>query len=175
MILESGDITLRPLERTDREPMAELLNNKKVWDNLRDLIPFPYSTRDAALFISQTHKNRFYITFGIAYQGSFAGIIGLIPKEDVYRNSMELGYWLGEPYWNKGIVTEAVRLICDYAFENLTINRIFSEVFEYNPASMKVLEKTGFKKEGVARKAILKNEQLWDNHLYSLLKDDLKS
>jgi len=84
-----------------------------------------------------------------------------------------LGYWLGEPYWNKGIATTAVNIITDFAFGELAFKRIYAGVFEYNLASMKVLEKNGFVKEGICRKAVLKNDKFWDEHLYAKLKQEL--
>lgn len=173
MQLQEGNIALRPLLKEDKEAMAHLLNNKKVWDNLRDVIPFPYTERDASFFISRALQATDHITFAITYEDTFVGVIGLIPQQDVYRKSMELGYWIGEPYWNKGIATAAVQLIVHYAFATMDINRVFSGVFEYNTASMKVLEKCGFVKEGVAKKAVVKNNRLWDHHLYALLKEEM--
>ncbi|GAB4233290.1 MAG: GNAT family N-acetyltransferase [Ekhidna sp.] len=171
-MLANEYIALRPLRMEDKNDLARLLNNKKIWDNLRDFVPYPYTEQDAVDFISYTHKELPDHTFAITHQDKFAGVIGLIPQHDVFRKSMELGFWIGEPFWGKGIVTIAVKLISQHAFKTMGISRLFSHVYEYNIASMRVLEKCGFQHEGISRKAIIKNEKLWDLHEYGLLKGD---
>ena len=166
-MLTDGIITLRALKKSDKTPLAQLLNNKKVCDNLRDLIPFPYTEQDAVFFINSMKDGDPVTIFGIEHNHAFCGVIGVIPQKDVYSKSAEIGYWLGEPFWNKGIITTAVKLVVDYGFQELGFIRLFAGVFEYNPASMKVLEKNGFKKEGVFEKSIFKNGQLWDEHRYA--------
>jgi len=94
----------------------------------------------------------------------------LILQQDVYRKSVEIGYWLGEPFWGMGIATKAVGLIASHAFEDLGLMRIFAGVFEYNIGSMKVLERNGFQKEGIAKKAVFKSDKFWDEHRYYKLK-----
>ncbi|AWV99083.1 GNAT family N-acetyltransferase [Arcticibacterium luteifluviistationis] len=162
-------IEIRPLEPTDVSNLAALANNQKIWEDVRDYFPFPYTEKDAEWFINHSLEMTVNENFAITYNGDFCGVISANIQTDVYRKSAEMGYWIGEPFWGKGIATEAVKLIITYAFENLGVNRIFSSVFEYNLASMKVLEKNGFVKEGVFRKAIFKKEQLWDEHKYAKL------
>jgi [ribosomal protein S5]-alanine N-acetyltransferase len=162
-------IVIRPLELTDVSDLASLANNQKIWEDVRDYFPFPYTIKDAEWFINHSLEMTMIENFAITYKGVFCGVISANVQTDVYRKSAEMGYWVGEPFWGKGIATEAVKLIAKYAFENLGVNRLFSSVFEYNPASMKVLEKNGFVKEGVFRKAIFKKEQLWDEHKYAKL------
>jgi ribosomal-protein-alanine N-acetyltransferase len=169
-MLAEGSIKLRPLQKKDKAPLALLLNNKKICDNLRDLIPFPYTEKDAVFFINTMKDGDPVTVFGIECNGEFCGVISIIPQNDVYSKSAETGYWLGEPFWNKGITTTAVRLITEYSFQQLGFMRLFAGVFEYNPASMKVLEKNGYKKEGVFEKSIFKNGRLWDEHRYAKLK-----
>ncbi len=166
-------IELRKLKLTDKKFIAELLNNKNVWKNLTDRIPFPYKESDAEEFIKLIDRSRLNIAFAIIYNEKFVGTIGLIKQKDVRRKSAELGYWIGEPFWNKGIATEAVQLITEYGFNKLDIFRIFASVYEYNVASMKVLKKNGFVKEGILRKSVFKNNKLWDEHIYGKLKDSL--
>jgi ribosomal-protein-alanine N-acetyltransferase len=161
-------VTLRALKKFDKNLLAELLNNKKIIVNLRDLIPFPYKKEDAVFFINLKKDENPLITFAIEYDKQFAGIISLIPQNDVYQKTAEMGYWLGEPFWNKGIVTTAVKLITRYGFDQLNLIRVFAGVFEYNLPSMKVLEKNGYKKEGVFEKAVFKNGQIWDEHRYAI-------
>ena len=166
-------IELRKLKLTDKKFIAELLNNKNVWNNLTDRIPFPYKESDAEEFIKLIERSRLNIAFAIIYNEKFVGTIGLIKQKDVRRKSAELGYWIGEPFWNKGIATQAVQLITEYGFNKLDIFRIFASVYEYNVASMKVLKKNGFVKEGILRKSVFKNNKLCDEHIYGKLKDSL--
>ncbi len=108
------------------------------------------------------------LTFAIEYHG---GIVGLICKEDVYRRSAEIGYWLGEPYWNRGFASIAIKLLTDYGLHGLDLNRIQAGVFEYNKASMRVLEKCGYKKEGIFRKSVIKNDRIFDEHQFAIIKN----
>ncbi len=163
-------IILRPLRDSDKEDLARFANNKKIWDNLRDLMPHPYTTENAAFFINLTKQEHTQMIFAIEYNGQFCGVIGLTSQFDVYKKTAEIGYWIGEPFWNKGIATEAVKLITDYGLNQLDLVRIYTGVFEYNISSMKVLEKSGYKKEGVFEKAILKNGQIWNEHRYAKTK-----
>jgi ribosomal-protein-alanine N-acetyltransferase len=101
------------------------------------------------------------------------GSIGVFVKDDVYRKSAEIGYWLGEPYWGRGIMTDAIRQMCRMAFERFDIVRIFAEPFAYNAGSMRALEKAGFTLEGVHRMSVFKNGQFYDSCTYALLLDDL--
>jgi RimJ/RimL family protein N-acetyltransferase len=170
MILKSSskkrNLVLRTLRTEDAERIARLANNKKVWDNVRDQMPHPYALKDAEYFISLSQKNDPPVTFGIEVDDTLCGVVGLQPQSDVYRKSAEMGYWIGEPYWGRGIATAAVGLIAIYGFEQLGLVRIFAGVFEFNLASMRVLEKNGFLKEGISRKAVIKNGQLYDEHKY---------
>ncbi len=167
-------VTLRNLEMSDKYSLAELMNNKKIWDNLRDRLPFPYTVSDAEFFINLTQNDVSMENFAIEYNKEFCGVIGLTLQNDVYRKSAEIGYWVGEPYWGKGIATKAVGIITKYGFENFDLVRIYSGVFENNVGSMKVMEKNGYKKEAVFKKAIIKNDEILDEHRYSILKEDFK-
>ncbi|WP_350286105.1 GNAT family protein [uncultured Croceitalea sp.] len=162
---------IRPLRLSDKVELARLANNKNIWNNLRDHIPFPYEEDDAEIFITLTIEEEPQRTFGIAHNGQLSGIIGLVLQKDVYQKSAEIGYWIGEPFWGKGIATKAVELISEYAFDKLNLNRIYTGVFEYNIASMKVLEKNGFKKEGVFKNAIFKNGKVCDEHRFYRLNE----
>jgi len=170
-MLQDGKIILRPLNDNDASELARLANNKKIWDNLRDLMPYPYSIDNAVFFINLTKQENPQVTFAIEFDKQLCGVIGLVQQQDVYRKTAEIGYWIGEPFWNKGIATKAVALITKYAFDDLDLVRLHTGVFEYNTASMKVLEKSGYKKDGVFEKAILKNENIWDEHRYYKIND----
>ena len=168
------NVQLRPLRISDKTVLAELANNKKIWDNLRDYFPFPYQESDAEFFIDLTATENPQKTFGITYHGELCGVIGLDLQKDVYQKSAELGYWIGEPYWGRGIATKAVALITKYGFDHLDLNRIFAAVFDYNTISMKILEKNGFQKEGIFKSAIVKNKQCYDEHRYYKLNKSKK-
>jgi len=164
-------IELRPLKLSDKTQLAKLANNKNIWDNLRDFIPYPYEETDAEFFINSTKEEEPKQTFGIEYKGELSGVIGLVIQKDVYKKSAEIGYWIGEPFWGNGIATKAVELITEYGFNKLGLNRIYSGVFEYNVASMKVLEKNGYEKEGIFKNAILKNDEICDEHRFFKLNE----
>jgi RimJ/RimL family protein N-acetyltransferase len=169
-MLQHKNIILRSLTTEDAPALAQLANNKKVWDNVRDILPHPYTIHDAVFFINLIKQENPQVSFAIEYDGTFCGMIGLVPQKDVYRKTAEIGYWLGEPFWGKGIATRAVKLISDYGFTEMDFIRIHTGIFEYNLGSMKVLEKNGYKKECVFEKSIIKNGQIWDEHRYSKIK-----
>lgn len=170
MELKSGDIVLRALRLSDAKRLSELADNEKISRNLRDGFPNPYTLTAAENFLAKFTNQDPLTFFGIDYNGEYVGNISLIPCEDIYRMSAEIGYFIGEPYWNKGIVTTAVKLIIDYGFNHLGIVRIQTGIFEYNTASQRVLEKCGFVKEGVFRKSVYKQGKLWDEVRYAILK-----
>jgi RimJ/RimL family protein N-acetyltransferase len=105
--------------------------------------------------------------FAIEYNGEYAGNISLAPCDNVHRETAEIGYFLGEPYWNKGIMTTAVNLITEYGFRELGFARIHTGVYEFNPASQRVLEKCGYTKEGIFRKNVFREDRLWDEVRYA--------
>jgi RimJ/RimL family protein N-acetyltransferase len=108
--------------------------------------------------------------FAIEYNGVHVGNVGVHPMDDVYCKSAEIGYFLGEEYWNKGIMSRAVKLAVDYAFAELDVVRIFTGIFDYNTASGRVLEKCGFRKEAVFEKAVFKNGNFYDEIRYAIIK-----
>ena len=169
-------VLLRRLSAEDAEIMANLANNKKIWDCVRDLFPYPYTLEDAKAFINRTEGESPAYTFAISIQeDKLCGVISLMPNEDVYRVGSEIGYWIGEPFWGKGIATQAVALITKYGFDVLQLERIYAGVFDYNDASMRVLEKNSFVKEGIRRNAVIKNGQIHDEHHYAILRNDKTS
>jgi len=166
------NINLRDWKIKDAPELTAAINNKKVLDNLRDGIPYPYTEKDAAEFITATlsaEKDSQY-AFAITYDEKVIGSIGVFRKENVHRLTAELGYYIAEPYWGKGIMTEAVRQMCVYVFENTNIIRIFAEPYAHNAASCRVLEKAGFQFEGTLRKNALKNGKSVDMKLYAILR-----
>jgi len=162
-------IILRKLSVDDAAALSRLADNKNIWDNMRDIFPHPYTLKDAFQFIEMVSSEDPQLTFAIEYDGYFAGMISLIKQPDVYRKSAELGFWIGEEYWGKKIVSTATKKLIDYAVNNLDLNRIFARVFEYNKASMKVLKNNGFIEEGISIDAVYKNNQFYDLHHFYLL------
>ncbi len=172
-MFSSEKIILRPLENADASALAELANNKKIWINLRDILPHPYTTDDAVFFINLTKKENPHLNFAINYAGQFCGMVGLTPQQDIYRLTAVIGYWIGEPFWNKGIATKAVEMITGYGFNDLGFIRIHTGIFEHNIGSMKVLEKNGYKKDCVFEKSVIKDGKILDEHRYSKIKPGL--
>ena len=158
-MLQDDKVILRSLYDNDLPVLAQLANNKKIWLNVRDILPHPYTLDDAIFFFNLIKDEKPQVSFAIEYEGEFCGMIGLMLQTDIYRLTAEIGYWLGEPFWNKGIVTKAVALITDYGFNKLGFVRIHTGIFEYNTASMKVLEKNGYKKDGCLKRALSKTER----------------
>ena len=154
----------------DAENLAKYLNNINIWNNLRDYLPYPYTIEDAEIFIAKQTEVFPTQNFAIISDDVIVGGIGINLLQDIYKMNVELGYWIAEPFWGNGIATEAIRLITSYIFENFSINRIVAEVFDYNKASMRALEKNGYHLETVTRKGILKNELLYDNYIWVLQK-----
>ena len=165
---------LRKWKLTDAHDLASTISDKRIQDNLRDGLPYPYTDKDAEEFISamlSSNENNVF-AFAIVYDGKAVGSIGVYRKENIHRLTAELGYYLAEEYWGKGIMTEAVKQVCRYVFDNSDIVRIFAEPFSFNTASCRVLEKAGFQCEGTLRSNALKNGRISDMKMYSLLKTD---
>lgn len=161
---------LQNIDKATPEVIQQLANNHAIAVSLRDDFPHPYTLDDAVTFLELAKNNSLRHVFGIYNDNTFIGCCSLIPQNDVYRINAEIGYWIGEPYWGKGYATEAVKLLLDYAFQKLDVLRVYASVFEYNIASMRVLEKAGFEKEAVIKSSIIKKGQIFDEHLYSIRK-----
>jgi RimJ/RimL family protein N-acetyltransferase len=168
--LENQPVLLRELCPEDAIPLAVLANNKKIFDNVRDFFPYPYTEKDAEDFIGYCQQENPVRTFAVIYEQSLAGVIGLVLQSDVYRKTAEIGYWIGEPFWNRGIATRAVNLMVGYAFDRLDLIRLHTGVFDYNKASQRVLEKCAFKLEGIFERSIIKNDKICDEYRYARLK-----
>lgn len=161
-ILKSGLLLLRPWQPGDEDSLIKYGNNKKIAMNLRDRFPQPYTQKDAEEWINIAGNQTPKTNFAIVVDGHAVGGIGLMLGDDVFRLSAELGYWLGEPYWGKNITTEAVKLVTGYGFDTLSLVRIHAGVFDWNPASGRVLEKAGFTLESRMEKAVVKDGQILD-------------
>jgi RimJ/RimL family protein N-acetyltransferase len=162
-------IILRPLQASDRKAFALLANNKNIWNNVRNRMPHPYTEEDADEFILMATTIGGPTIRAIILDGTLAGVVGLHPAHDVYEGTAELGYWIGEPFWGRGLASAAVKEIIQIGFKELKLRRIYASVYDYNTASMRVLEKNGFENEGVAKAAVLKNGKVFDEVKYGLL------
>ena len=167
---------IRKWELSDAKDLATALSNKKVQDNLRDGLPYPYTEQDGKEFISamlSADENETF-AFAIMVDDKVVGSIGIFRQGNIHRQTAELGYCIAEEYWGKGIMTEAVKQICEYVFGDSDIIRIYAEPFAYNIASCRVLEKVGFQYEGTLRSNAVKNGRVIDMEMYSLLKAEIK-
>jgi len=165
--------TIRPWALEDAPALAQILNNPKIHDNLRDGLPLPYTTADAESFISAMLSADPGTTYAwaVTADGAVAGSIGAFRKDNVHRLTAEMGYYVGEAYWGKGVMTQAVQQACRYIFEHTDIVRIFADPYDFNAASCRVLEKAGFTCEGTLRKNAVKNGRIVDVKMYAILKD----
>ena len=170
------DCTIRPWRLDDVKELALIANNKKIQNNLRDGLPYPYTEKDAESYIGEllsSDKNTTF-AFAITINDKVVGSIGVFRKDNVHFRTAEMGYYIAEEFWGKGLGASAVRQICEYIFENTDIIRIFAEPFAYNIASCRVLEKSGFQYEGTLRSNAVKNGQVLDMKMYSLIKSDIE-
>lgn len=174
-----GDITavtLRPWQKRDIFALAQLADNYRIARNLRDSFPSPYTIGDAQKWVAynlgQPEPNPIK---AIDWNGNLVGCAGAFLKDDVLRKNAEIGYWLGEQYWGKGIATLAVGLLVDYLFNNFDLHRIYADVFAYNQASCRVLEKNNFVLEATQKEAIYKEGNYHDNLVFALLRSQWES
>lgn len=160
-------VSIRPWEWKDAEALAALINNRKIWDAVRDYLPHPYTMKDAESFLQHSIAAEPTTNFAILVDGKVAGGIGYIPKADVYKLNAEIGYWVGEPYWGKGVATAAIaQVISVIRKQSPEVIRIYAEIFAFNKGSARALEKNGFVLESVRQKAVVKNGVVMDDHVY---------
>ena len=159
--------TVRPWQRQDAEALVRNANNPNVARQLRDRFPHPYTMSAARAFLDDVVTVRPVTNFAIEVDGLPAGGIGFAAGTDVERFSAEIGYWLGEPFWHRGIVTEALSLVTEYAFARMNLLRLFALPFADNPASARVLEKAGYVREGLLRSASVKFGRPKDQYIYA--------
>jgi RimJ/RimL family protein N-acetyltransferase len=174
MKITFGEFEIRSYSFSDQSALVKYANNYNISKLLRDQFPFPYTNADAETWIVYACNQQIETNFVIANEKELIGAISVNFQEDVHRFSAEIGYWLAEPFWGKGIMTNALRLFTNYAFHNFDLNRIYANVFEGNDASKKVLIKVGFKQEATLRKAVIKNGIFLDQYIYAILKEEFK-
>lgn len=174
MEIKIGDWKIRSFSPRDTAALVKYANNRNVWINLRDSFPLPYTEKDARAWVHYARNQNPESNFAIARGEELIGAVGLVLQADVQRLSAELGYWLAEPFWGKGIATKAVQAFTEFAFANFDLVRIYAYVFEWNRPSAKVLEKAGYRLEGRLEKSVIKDGQIIDQFLYALIREDVR-
>lgn len=174
MEITFGRYRIRSFHKSDVEAIVRYGNNRNVSIHLRETFPFPYRRADAQAWLKFVAGQSPETNFALAAQDELIGGIGLRMLGDVDRVSAELGYWLGEPFWQKGIATEAVRSFLPFCFRQFEIARIYAEVFSGNEPSIRVLEKCGFEPEGIMRQAVIKDGELKDKFIFGLRREEFE-
>ena len=170
------DCVLRPWRLEDAGDLAAALNDRRILDNLRDGLPYPYTPQDgadftAAMLAADPHAA---YPFAITVEDRAVGSIGAFRRENIHCRTAEVGYYIGASWWGKGLATSAVRQLCAQLFRETDLLRIFAEPFADNTASCRVLEKAGFQLEGVLRKNAVKNGAVRDMKLYALVREEAR-
>ena len=163
--------TLRNWRPADASSLSRHADDIRIWRNVRDRFPHPYTLEHARAWIDIASIADPTTDLAIVVDGEAAGGIGLVLGEDIGRVSAEVGYWLGADHWGRGIATEAVRAFSAWAFTRFDVQRLYAGVLEWNPASMRVLEKAGYTLEARARRAVIKDGRVMDDFVYSLVRD----
>jgi RimJ/RimL family protein N-acetyltransferase len=169
--LRLSTCSVRSWEAGDAISLVRHANNRRIWMNLRDRFPSPYTARDAAAFIQRARNTRPETSFAIVVDDKAAGGVGFMLNQDIERVSAEIGYWLGESLWGRGISTEAVRAVTAYAIEQHGLTRVYAVPFTHNVASCRVLEKAGYVREGQMRRSAIKDGVVYDQYLYGFTRD----
>jgi RimJ/RimL family protein N-acetyltransferase len=160
---------VRSWTNDDLGSLVKYADNRKIWLNLRDRFPHPYTRRDGRDFIHLARSQRPETMFAIEVDGEAAGGIGFVPHSDVERVSAEIGYWLGEPFWGRGIVAEALVAVTQYAIDSHHLTRVFALPYARNEASCRVLEKAGYVLEGRLRRSCIKDGEVLDQMQYAFI------
>lgn len=167
------NISIREWGIDDKSAFAANLNNPKVLNNLRDGLPYPYTEQDAEGFIRamlSSDKNSTY-AFAITLDDKVTGSIGVFRQGNIHFRTVEIGYYIGEPYWGNGYMTSAIKKVCKYVFEHTDIIRIYAGPFAHNTASCRVLEKAGFQYEGTLKGNAVKCGNVVDMKMYALVRE----
>lgn len=159
---------LRPWQSADLDSLVHNANNWEVAKNLSDRFPYPYTEEAGKAFIEQVNQTQPPRHLAIVVSDKAVGGIGVYPQEGIHRRNAELGYWLGEAFWGKGIISKAIPQIIDYVFSNFELDRVFARVFDTNIASQKVLLKSGFELEARFEKTLIKDNKLFDELIFAI-------
>jgi [ribosomal protein S5]-alanine N-acetyltransferase len=169
--LDLPECRIRSWRVGDEPALARHADNRKIWLNVRDRFPHPYTPADAQAWVVRAAAATPETQFAVAVEGEAVGGVGLFLQVDVERYSAEIGYWIGEAFWGRGLATAVVRAFTDYAFETFELCRIYANVFEWNPASCRVLEKAGYVLEGRLRSSAVKDGFVLDGFLYAKVRE----
>jgi ribosomal-protein-alanine N-acetyltransferase len=176
MRLELPTGVVREWRRADAASLARSANDRRIWRNLRDRFPYPYSLADAEQFLVMVESMSPVTSFAIEVDGDAVGGIGYMLHGDVERVSAEMGYWLAVPFWGRGIMTAAVDAVTRHAFASHDwLRRLYAVPYTWSSGSIRVLEKAGYRREGHMRQSAIKDGQVTDQLLYAMLRDDLSS
>jgi ribosomal-protein-alanine N-acetyltransferase len=167
-----GACVLRPWRAGDEAALVRHANSREIWLNLRDQFPHPYTAADAEGWIKLAAAQSRPTSLAIEV-GEAAGGIGVRLHDDVERVSAELGYWLGEAFWNRGIMSAAVSAFTRYVFQQFSLTRVFAVPYAANIASQRVLEKAGYRREGTLKRSIIKDGKVLDQALFAITDHDL--
>jgi len=166
-------IKLRPFQQSDIRPLLTYMNDPDIVRYLSSVIPFPYLEKHAQWWIDTGSQEG--VTKAIEIDGKLVGCIGVTLGEFEYSRNGEIGYWLAKKYWGQSIIKQAINEIIPLVFDTTEITRIYASVFAENEASKKVLIKSGFELEAIHKQAVYKNEQFYDDYIFSLLKAESKN
>jgi RimJ/RimL family protein N-acetyltransferase len=172
MELRLTSCVVRSFRLADAEPLARHADNRKIWLNLRDAFPHPYALADAREFITSLRGRTPETAFAIDVGGEAAGTVGFVLRHDVERVSAEIGYWLAEPFWGRGIATEALGAMTAHAIATHKLTRVYAVPFAWNAASCRVLEKNGYVLEGRLRRSAIKDGVITDQLQYAFVVPD---
>ena len=171
--LNSDGCRIRPIDARDIGPIQQLAGAAEIAENT--FVPHPYPPDAASEFVKLCQErwalDEAYV-FAIIDIGmdAFVGTIGI--HLDATHNCADVGYWIGKPYWGRGLATAALRLVIKFGFEKLHLNRIEAGHFSENPASGRVMEKASMRYEGVRRQSALHRESYKDVVYFSILRED---
>src|SRR4051794_21486032 len=171
MELRLDKCTIRDWRTEDAESLARHANNRNVSMHLRDRFPFPYTLSDAQRYLERVAGDEPCTSFCIDVDGAAVGGIGFERGGDVYRHSAEIGYWLGQEFWNRGMMTAVIPAFPDWMFASFPLYRIAANVFANNPASARVLEKAGFTFEARVRGNVMKEGVILDSLVYARIRE----
>ena len=170
MRLQLERCTVRRWAAGDLGPLVTHANNRNVSRHLRDRFPFPYQVENGRAFLDWVVPQPQPTVWAIEVDGEAAGGIGMELQKDVERVSAEIGYWLGEAVWGRGVATEALTAVTAEAFRRFELTRIYALPFADNRASVRVLEKAGYTLEGHLRQSAIKDGTIRDQLLYAAYK-----
>jgi [ribosomal protein S5]-alanine N-acetyltransferase len=168
------EFAIRPWTPNDLHCLVNNANNWNIAKNMTDKFPFPYTETDGNEFIEWATQDYPMHILAIDIGGEAVGGIGIHPQDDIHKKNAELGYWLAETYWGRGVMTLAVKQMVDFAFNTYDIDRVFARPFGTNKSSQRVLEKAGFTLEAILAKVLYKNNECMDEYIYGIRRDNRK-